>query len=111
MKSQSQRIRDPAAAPEGELVAPFSRPCYGAYSVARRRWRKPLPAVIADVIANTHELSERLKRGILSPDVNRARYQQVYDEMCQCTDAQLAALEALRSVGGIDDNRKAGRFE
>ena len=93
MNSQSQRIRDPVdAAPEGEVVAPFLRPSYGPYSVARRKWRKPLQAVIADALANTLELSERLRRGIYGPDDTP---KQVYDQMCQCTDAQLAALEAF----------------
>ena len=84
------------------MVAPFLRPSYGPYSVARRKRKKPLPAVIADVIANTRELSARLKRGILSPDVNRAHYQQIYDQICQCTDAQIAALEAFSQIEWSD---------
>jgi hypothetical protein len=77
---------------EGEVVAPFLRPSYGAYSVARRKWRKPVAAVIADALANTRELSARLKGGVYGPPDTP---QEVFEQMCQCTDAQLAALEVF----------------
>src|SRR5262249_58728552 len=67
MNSKPARIFDDPAA-TAELVAPLSGPSYGAYSVARRRWRKPLPAIIADAIANCDAVSARLNRGMYAPD-------------------------------------------
>jgi hypothetical protein len=94
MKSQSQRIRDPA-----ELVAPLSGPSYGAFSVARRRWRKPIPAVIADAIANCRAVSARLQRGMHMPDEEgKPHYEEVFNQLCRSTREQLKALEAFSAI-------------
>jgi hypothetical protein len=61
VNSRSARIVDDPA-PTAELVAPLSGPSYGAYSVARRRWRKPLPAIIADALTNNCALNELYRR-------------------------------------------------
>jgi hypothetical protein len=96
MNSQTQRVlRDP----EGELVAPLSGPSYGAYSVIKRKWRKPLPAIIADAIANNRAVVARFKLGVTPPDGDRSHYEQVFDALCRSTDAQIAALEAFAAIG------------
>ena len=41
---------------------------FGPSGVAKVRWRKPLPAIIADAIANSRGLSARLQRGMYMPD-------------------------------------------
>jgi hypothetical protein len=96
MNSITQRVlRDP----EGELVAPLSGPSYGAYSVARRRWRKPLPAVIGDAIANCAAVSERLNRGMYAPDrEGEAHYRAIFDDLCRTTRQQLEALKAFSQI-------------
>jgi hypothetical protein len=83
-----------------ELVAPLSGPSYGPYSVARRRWRKPLPAIIADALANNRAIIDRFKLGVTPPDPpeKRSHYQEVFDALCQTTDAQIAALEAFSKI-------------
>jgi len=98
MNSRSARIVDDPAA-TAELVAPLSGPSYGAYSVARRRWRKPLPAIIADAIANCDAVSARLNRGMYAPDrVGEAHYRGIYDDLCRTTRQQLEALKAFSAV-------------
>jgi len=53
-----------------EVVTPLSGPAhtFGPSGVAKVRWRKPLPAIIADAIANSRGLSARLQRGMYMPD-------------------------------------------
>jgi len=81
------------------LVAPLSGPSYGAYSVARRRWRKPLPAVIADAIANCHAVSALLQRGIYMPDEeDKPHYQEVFNALSRTTRQQLETLEAFAEI-------------
>ena len=93
MSQQTQRRIDPAEGGGGEVVAPFLRPSYGPYSVARRKWkRKPVQSLIGDVITSTRELSERLRIGVYGPNDTP---DEVYFQMRECTDAQLAALEAF----------------
>jgi hypothetical protein len=96
MNSQTQRvINDPGP----ELVAPLSGPSYGAYSVAKRRWQKPIPAIIADAIANSRAVLERLGRGMYMPDEQgKAHYQAVYNALSECTRQQLKALEAFAAI-------------
>ena len=99
MSSQSQRRLDPVPRVEGEVVAPFSRPSYGPYSVVRRRWKKSLPAIIADAIANNRAIIARLKLGIYGPDAeNTAHYEEVFNKVCRSTDAQIAALEEFAAI-------------
>ena len=99
MNSQTQRriVDDPA--PRAELVAPLSGPSYGAYSVARRRWKKSLPAIIADALANNRAVIARFKLGVTPPDVeDTSPYREVFDALCRSTDAQIAALEAFAAI-------------
>jgi hypothetical protein len=92
MNSRSQRvIRDP------ELVAPLSGPSYGAYSKAKRCWRKPLPAIIADALTNSRGLLSRLDRGMYMPD-DEHNYREVFNELYRRTLEQIAALEAFSAV-------------
>jgi hypothetical protein len=71
MNSQSQRsiFNDPAV--EAELVTPLSGPSYGPFDKARRRWHKPLPAIIADAIANNQALLTRLATRNVLPRFRR----------------------------------------
>ena len=81
------------------LVAPQSGPSYGAYSVARRRWCKQLPAIIADAIANSRGLSARLQRGMYMPDEGgKPHYQEVFNALCETTRQQIKALEAFSAI-------------
>lgn len=95
MNSRSQRvIRHP------ELVAPLSGPSYGAYNVIKRRWRKPIPAIIADATANSRAVIARLERGMHMPDLeNQAHYKDVFDILLERTRLQLTALEAFSQIG------------
>jgi|SRR6516165_10204815 len=97
MNSNSQRVpRDP----EPELVAPLSGPSYGPFNIAKRKWRRPLPAIIADAIVNCRVLSARLKRGMrMPPDLeNKPYYEKVFKQLSRCTDEQIAALEAFSEI-------------
>ena len=99
MGSQSQRRLEPAIRVEREVVAPLSGPCYGPFSVARRKWRKPLQAIIADAIANCRAVSVRLQRGMYMPDMEgKPHYWEVYQHLCRSTDQQLKALEAFAQI-------------
>jgi hypothetical protein len=85
--------------PGPEVVAPLSGPSYGAYNVVKRRWRKPLPAIIADAIANNRAVIARFKLGVTPPDVeDTSHYRQIFDALCASTDAQIAALEAFAAI-------------
>jgi hypothetical protein len=79
------------------LVAPLSGPSYGAYSVARRRWRKSLPAIIADAMANCRAVSTRLDHGMYMPDYD-PHYRDVFNELYRRTQEQIAALEAFSQI-------------
>jgi hypothetical protein len=102
MNSQTQRRLEPAIVEvEREVVAPLSRPSYGPYSKARRKWRKPLAAVVADVMINSQALLARLERGMYAfpPNIeNKPHYQEVYNQLCWRTQEQLKALEAFSQV-------------
>jgi hypothetical protein len=101
MNSQTQRriVVDPV--PKAEpVVAPLSGPSYGAYSVARRRWRKPIPGIIADAIANSRAVIARLERGMHMPDLEgQAHYKDVFDTLLERTRQQLSALEDFSQIG------------
>jgi hypothetical protein len=87
MNSRSQRriIDDPA--PRAEVVA------------LKRKWPKPLPAIISDAIANNRAVIARLKLGIYGPDPeNTPHYQQVFDQVCRSTNEQIKALEAFAAI-------------
>jgi hypothetical protein len=106
MNSQSQPHRRPTtyrprAAPTRPdiVITPLSGPSYGAYSVVKRKWRKPLPAVIADAIANCIAVSARLDRGMYAPDCEmEAHYREIYDDLCRATRQQLEALNAFSQI-------------
>ena len=94
MNSRSQRL--PREPDEGELVSPLSGPCYGPFSTAKLRWRKPLPAIIADAIVNCQGLNARLVRGFHLPDMeNKDYYNKIFKQLCRTTDEHLAALRAF----------------
>jgi hypothetical protein len=99
MNSQPQRsiFNDPAV--EGELVTPLLGPSYGPFNKARRRWHKPLRAIIADAIANSEALLARLERGVHCPDLDgKPYYENCLTEVCKRTREQLATLEAFTAV-------------
>jgi hypothetical protein len=106
MNSRSQtyrrptyRPREPASPNPGSVVTPLSGPSYGAYNVVKRRWRKPLPAIIADALANSQAVLARLNRGMYAPDFEReAHYREIYDDLCCTTRQQLEALKAFSQI-------------
>jgi hypothetical protein len=107
MNSQTQTYRRPTYRPRepagplnpGTVVTPLSGPSYGAYSVSRRRWRKPLPAIIADALANSQGLLARLDRGLYMPDEEgRPHYQSVFNALAESTRQQIKALEAFSAI-------------
>src|SRR5215469_12357263 len=96
--NRSQRRLDEEPEP-GLLVAPLSGPSYGPFNAARQRWRKPLPAIIADAIVNCEAVLARLQRGMHVPDIeNRPRYERIFKQLSQRTRDQLAALQAFSEV-------------
>jgi hypothetical protein len=85
---------------ESELIEPLSGPSFGAYNVVKRRWRKPLPAIIADALANSRAVLSRLDRGMYMPDEEgRSRYKAIFDELYRRTYEQVKALETFSQVG------------
>jgi hypothetical protein len=81
-------VDDPAGP---ELVAPLSGPW--------RNWRKPLPAIVADAIANNRAIIDRLKLGMYGPDSeNTSHYEKVFNKLCRSTNEQIAALEAFAAI-------------
>jgi hypothetical protein len=84
---------------EAEVITPLSGPSYGAYSVARRRWKKPVPAIIADAVATCQGLSDRLTRGMHMPDYEDVlHYNEVYQQLTKANREQLKALEAFSKI-------------
>ena len=84
-----------------EVVTPLSGPAhtFGPSGVAKVRWRKPLPAIIADAIANSRGLSARLQRGMYMPDEGgKPHYQEVFNALCETTRQQIKALEAFSAI-------------
>jgi hypothetical protein len=100
MNSQTQRriVHDPGPRLEPEVVTPLSGPNYGAYGVVKRRWRKPLSAIVADAIANNRAVIARFKLGVTPPEGDRSHYEAIFDQLCRSTDAQIAALEAFAEI-------------
>ena len=84
---------------ECQLVLPLSGPSYGPFAVAKRRWRKPLDAILSQVVANSENLLVRLKLGVYAPDRDslleaKARF----TDLWRATEAQLEAIEAFQEV-------------
>jgi hypothetical protein len=95
MNSQTQRVRA-----GGEVIAPLSGPSYGAYNIVKRNWRKPLPAVIADALANSKALLAALDRGMFAPDFEReSYYREMFDELHQRTRDQIKTLQKFSQIG------------
>jgi hypothetical protein len=84
---------------DGQLVLPLSGPSYGAYAIAKRRWRKPLDAILAQVVANSENLLVRLKLGVYAPsrdDLPEAKAR--FTDLWHATEAQLEAIEAFAEI-------------
>ena len=96
MATQPKRIEED----EGQLVLPLSGPSYGAFAVAKRKWRKPLDAILAQVVANSENLLVRLRLGVYAPPnvemlpEAKARF----TDLWRATELQLAAIEAFQEV-------------
>src|SRR5215472_7077387 len=98
MNSSTQRIRD--LADDGQLVLPLSGPSYGPFAIAKRRWRKPLDAILSQVVANSENLLVRLRLGVYAPaegDLPEAKAR--FTDLWRATEAQLEAIEAFQEVG------------
>jgi hypothetical protein len=96
MNSKSQRVDEE----DGQLVLPLSGPSYGPFAVAKRRWRKPLDAILSQVVANSENLLVRLRLGVYAPtreSLPEARER--FTDLWRATEAQLAAIEAFQEVG------------
>jgi hypothetical protein len=98
MSTQTKRIEED----DGQLVLPLSGPSYGAYAIAKRRWRKPLDATLSQVVANSENLLVRLRLGVYAPgdgwcDLTEAKAR--FTELWRATEQQLAAIEAFQEVG------------
>jgi hypothetical protein len=84
---------------ECQLVLPLSGPSYGPFAIAKRRWRKPLDAILAQVVANSENLLVRLKLGIYAPDRDSLpEAHERFTDLWHATEAQLAAIEAFQEV-------------
>lgn len=102
MSTQTKRIEED----DGQLVLPLSGPSYGPFAVAKRRWRKPLPAILAQVVANSENLLVRVRLGVYAPaegDLPEARAR--FTDLWRATEAQLEAIEAFIEVGWREQAR------
>ena len=85
---------------DSQLVLPLSAPSYGPFAVAKRRWRRPLDAILSQVVANSENLLVRLRLGVYAPaegDLQEARDR--FTDLWRITEAQLEAIEAFIEVG------------
>jgi hypothetical protein len=85
---------------EGQLVLPLSGPNYPSFAKAKRRWRKPLDAILSQVVANSENLLVRLRLGVYAPaegDLPEAKAR--FTDLWRATEQQLAAIEAFQEVG------------
>lgn len=96
MSTQTKRIEED----EGQLVLPLSGPSYGPFAVAKRRWRKPLDAILAQVVANSENLLVRLRLGVYAPPNAELLpdAQGRFTDLWRATEAQLAAIEAFSEI-------------
>jgi len=95
MSTQTKRIEED----EGQLVLPLSGPSYGAYAEAKRRWRKPLDAILWQVVANSEYLLVRLRLGVYAPDRDSLPdAKDRFTDLWRATEAQLAAIEAFSEI-------------
>jgi hypothetical protein len=94
--SQTQRVEED----EGQLVLRLSGPSYGPFAVAKRRWHKPLDAILAQVVANSENLLVRLKLGGYAPgEGDLPEAQARFTDLWRATELQLSAIEAFQEVG------------
>ena len=96
MSTQTKRIEED----DCQLVLPLSGPSYGPFAIAKRRWRKPLDAILSQVVANSENLLVRLRLGVYAPaegDLPEAKAR--FTDLWRITEAQLAAIEAFQEVG------------
>jgi hypothetical protein len=62
-------------------------------------WFTPIPATIADALANNRGLLERLKQGMYAPDnKGKEQYQVIFNGLFATTREQIAALEVFARV-------------
>ena len=103
MNPRSQRVVEED---DCQLVLPLSGPSYGPFAIAKRRWRKPLDAILSQVVANSENLLVRLRLGVYAPaegDLPEARAR--FTDLWRATEAQLAAIEAFQEVGWREQAR------
>ena len=80
-------------------AAPIERPLSLAEQRARARWKPPIPAMIADVLASNRGLLERLKGGMYAPDMKgKEQYQVIFNGLFATTRQQIEALEVFGQV-------------
>jgi hypothetical protein len=81
--------------PEVRRVAhdPEPKPLLGPW----QRWRKPLPAIIADATANSRAVLARLDRGLRVPEEN-SRYREALNDLYRRTVDQIKALEVFSAI-------------
>jgi hypothetical protein len=95
MNSSTLRIEED----ECQLVLPLSGPSYGPFAIAKRRWRKPLDAILSQVVANSENLLVRLRLGVYSPaEQDLAEAKARFTELWRATELQLAAIEAFQEI-------------
>ena len=82
-----------------QLILPLSGPSYGPFAIAKRRWRKPLDAILAQVVANSENLLVRLKLGVYAPNAELLPDAQGrFTALWLATEAQLDAIEAFSEI-------------
>ena len=88
-----RRLPNPSVRPTGERSLTL------AEQRARSRWKPPIPAMIADVLASNRGLLERLKRGMYGPDMQgNEQYQVILNGLFATTREQIEALEVFARV-------------
>jgi hypothetical protein len=84
---------------ECQLVLPLSGPSYGPFAIAKRRWRKPLDAILAQVAANSENLLVRLRLGVYAPSAELLPdAKDRFTDLWRATEAQLEAIEAFSEI-------------
>ena len=92
---QTKRIEED----ECQLVLPLSGPSYGPFAIAKRRWRKPLDAILSQVVANSENLLVRLRLGVYAPSAELLPdAKDRFTDLWRATEAQLAAIEAFSEI-------------
>ena len=96
----SQTAQRKAGPPEGELVSPLTDLDRGrrGYAQAKRSWRPPIDALVADLLAKNRELQARLAVGFHCPpgEINHNTPEVVVKFLGRATREQIAALDAFK---------------